>query len=307
LYYRPPTFNAPTNNETMTSTVNAAGSGNAQVSRMSLFDQWANGDLVRDEDEGARVRVICGRSDQTGRVSSKAAKKVFFLDADDLATLQCASYYGGFGCGPPMKMYIIKDVVSKSLRKFGRSEIEKKLAARQKREEKKRIKEEEAEMARKRMKTNTTANIMIAASGVASAPSSAFATTAPSTTGDAKEISLLRGNLLRMAKRGMGFERSGAPKSWRIEVPGTSAATFAALMDQAKDVELATFVKSGAYYTVRDHDSAKFFGVKDDDELIKSFPREGVDQQIGDTVVVRYKPSAMELSVSGYAEWPSNW
>jgi hypothetical protein len=273
---------------------------------MSLFDRWVNGDLVRDEDEGARVRIICGRSGQSGRVSSKAAKKVFFLDADDLATLQFASYYGGFGCGPPMKMYSIKDVVSRSLRKFGRVEIEKKLAARQKREEKKRTKEEEAEMARKRLKTNTTANMM-AASDVASAPSSAFGTTAPSTTGDAKEISKLRGSLLRMAKKGMGFERSGAPKSWRIEIPGTSASTFAALMDRAKDVELATFVKSGAYYTVPDHDSSKFFGVRDEDELIKSFPREGVDQQIGDTVVVRYKPSAMELSVSGYAEWPSNW
>lgn len=78
-------------------------------------------------------------------------------------------------------------------------------------------------------------------------------------------------------------------------------------MGRAKDVELATFVKSGAYCTVRDHDSSKFFGVKDDDELIKSFPHEGVDQQIGDTVVVGYKRSAMELLVSGYAEWPSNW
>ncbi len=75
-----------------------------------------------------------------GRVSSKAAKKVFFLDANDLASLPCASYYGGFGCGLPMKMYIIKDVVSKSLRKFGRAEIEKKLAARHKRKEKKQMK-----------------------------------------------------------------------------------------------------------------------------------------------------------------------
>jgi hypothetical protein len=171
-----------------------------------------------------------------------------------------------------------------------------KLAARHKLEEKKRMKEEEAELARKRLKTNTTANV--AASGSASA-SSAFATD-PSATGDTKEISKLRGILLKMAKKGMGFERSGAPKSWRFEVPGASGATFASLMDQPKDVELATFVKNGAYYTVKDHNASKFFGVKDDDLLTKHFSREGCAQQIGDTVVVRYKPSAMELSVSCY-------
>ena len=55
--------------------------------------------------------------------------------------------------------------------------------------------------------------------------------------------------------------------------------------------------------TVKDHNASKFFAVKDDDLLTKHFSREGCAQQIGDTVVVRYKPSAMELSVSCYAEW----
>ncbi len=36
----------------------------------------------------------------------------------------------------------------------------------------------------------------------------------------------------------MGFERSGAPKSWRFEVPSASTDAFAALMDRPKDVEL---------------------------------------------------------------------
>ncbi len=51
-------------------TANAAGSRNVQSSRMSLFDEWVNGDLVGNE--GARASIISGRSD---RVSTKEAKK----------------------------------------------------------------------------------------------------------------------------------------------------------------------------------------------------------------------------------------
>ena len=39
-----------------------------------------------------------------------------------------------------------------------------------------------------------------------------------------------------------------------------------------------------------------------DSQLTKSFKREGVSQKIGESVTVRYKPSTMEMSVSGYAE-----
>jgi hypothetical protein len=137
------------------------------------------------------MAILSGTKEQgqesfrAGRTESRPRKpKVFFLAAEDLATLPCTSYYGGFSCGPPSKMYSIDRVVLESLRKFGRAEIKKKLAARHKQEEKKkRMKEEEAKLARKQLKTNTTANV--AASGSASV-SLAFSTD-PSATGDTKE------------------------------------------------------------------------------------------------------------------------
>jgi hypothetical protein len=77
-------------------------------------------------------------------------------------------------------------------------------------------------------------------------------------------------------------------------------------MDRPEDATLATFVKNGAYYyTVRDHDASRLFGVKNDEALTRYFSPEMIEQQIGETVVVRYKPSSMELSVSGYGEWPA--
>ncbi|KAL3784629.1 hypothetical protein ACHAW5_003430 [Stephanodiscus triporus] len=95
------------------------------------------------------------------------------------------------------------------------------------------------------------------------------------------------------------YKRSSTPKSWRLEVPGTNAATFAALMDQPKDVELTTFVKNGAYYTIQGHLLTKLFGVNDYYQLARYFYRDRCAREVGDTVVVRYKPSTMVLSVSG--------
>ena len=351
---------------------NAAGSGNAQVSQMSLFEQWVNGYLVGDEGS-----IISG---MWHYVSTKDAKKDFFLTADDLFMLPCASYGGGWGIGPPIYVYDIDDLISTSLRKFGRAEIEKKLIARQRREEKKRNKEQEAELARKRLKTDTT----VAANNVAASESSTTSTTThrpdfnssdpyailgvpvnastqlikvtyrqlalahhpdrqtsqsdkdgahkiftaivnayetlgdvglrreydesiPSAAaGDTEVITQWRRALLEMAIS--SYKRSSrTSKSWRFEVPDTNAATFAALMDQPKDVELTTFVKNGAYYTIKDHLLTKLFGVNEYYQLARYFYRYRCVREVGDTVVVRYKPSTMVLSVSGTAEWPSDW
>lgn len=228
-------------------------------------------------------------------VSTKDAKQLYFLAADDLAALQCYRFGGGIGCGPPMKMYRHEHLVEASLDKHGRAGVLKKLEARRKREEKKRQKEEQAELARKRMKTSND--------NAGNTNSSSTTPDKSSAAGkDTPEIKKLRGSLLKLAKKNLGFERSGAPKNWRFEVPGTSTGTFAALMNRPADVDLDTFVKNGAYYTIDRHDAMELFGVKDEEKLVKQFKREMVGQRIASYVVVRYKPSAMELSVSGYAE-----
>lgn len=358
---RPSSPTPSTHERNMNSTNdNAAGSGNAQVSQMSLFEQWTNGYLVGDEGS-----IISGMWHD---VSTKDAKKDFFLTADDLYMLPCASYGGGWGIGPPMNLYDIDDLISASLRKFGRAEIEKKLLARQTREEKKRMKEQEAELARKRLKADTTANVAASESSttmprrpdfnssdpyaILGVPIDAstqqiqvtyrqlalahhpdrqtsqsdkdcahkiFTTIGnayeilgdegrrrehderiPLAAGDTEVITQWRNHLLKMAIS--SYKRSSTPKTWRFEVPGTDSATFAALMDQPKDVELTTFVKNGAYYTIQGHLLTKLFGVNDYYQLARYFYHDRCAREVGDTVVVRYKPSTMVLSVSGTAE-----
>ena len=244
----------------------------------TLFEEWTSG---------------------CGMVSTKDAKKEYFLTTDDLRYLNCRHVgYLGFGTGPPMKCYQHEDLVAASISKHGRAGVAKKLEARQKREMNKRLREEKAEQARKKMKIVTnTADEEAAASSSGDVP--------VKTTGDTQEIKKLRAGLLRMAKKKMGFEMSGAPSRWRIEVPGTSKATFAALMGRPADVDLASFVKTGAYHTVDRYEVETLFGTKNESQLTKAFKREGVIQKIGSSVTVRYKPSTMELSVSGYAEMHS--
>mmetsp|Transcript_12121 Transcript_12121/g.19988 ORF Transcript_12121/g.19988 Transcript_12121/m.19988 type:complete len:282 (+) Transcript_12121:78-923(+) len=239
-----------------------------------------------------------------GMVATKEAKKDYFLTTDDLRYLDCTHIgYMGFGCGPPMKCYKHEDLVEKSISKHGRAGVVKKLEARRKREMNKRLREEKAEQARKKMKTisNNTADDETAdVAGGGDNP-------VKKAVGDTQEIKKLRAGLLRMAKKKMGFEMSGAPSRWRIEVPGTSKETFAALMGRPTDVNLDSFVKTGAYHTVERYEVKTLFGTKNESQLTKDFKREGVTQKIGSSATVRYKPSAMELSVSGYAEMHSSF
>jgi len=155
------------------------------------------------------------------------------------------------------------------------------------------MREEQAEQARQRLMT-------AASTSTADGAAAATATTMKASAGDTQEVKRLREGLLKMAKQNMGFEMSGAPKNWKIEVPGISKATFAALMGRPTDVDLESFVKNGAYYKEQ-YEASKLFGASEA-QLTKDFNRECVTQNIGSTVSVRYKPSTMELSISGYAE-----
>ena len=240
-------------------------------------------------------------------VSSKDAKKEYFLTASDLSTLMMCSVGGGFlpgliSTGPPTKYYLHEDLVNRSLRKHGMTGVVKKLEARSKREEKKRMREEQAEQARQRLMT-------AASTSTADGAAAATATTIR-VPRDSQEIKNLRRELLNMVKRNMGFKTEGvivlpyyyggAPKNWRIEMSGIPKATFAALMYRPTDVDLESFVKNGAYYTEQ-HEASILFRASQT-RLTKYFDRECVTQKIGSSVTVRYKPSTMVLSISGSAE-----
>jgi len=237
-------------------------------------------------------------------VSSAAAKREYFLTASDLATLLYEPVGGGVGIGSATKYYMHRHLLQTSLRKHGADGVVKKLEARNKREEKKRMKEEQAQQARKRLmaaaSTSTTEMTHIGR----------VTTTTIRIPRDSQEIKNLRGGLLNMVKENMGFKTEGvivlpyyygrAPKNWRIETPGISKATFAALMFRPTDVDLESFVKNGAYYTEQYEASILFRASQT--RLTKYFDRECVTQKIGSSVTVRYKPSTMELSISGNAE-----
>jgi hypothetical protein len=224
-------------------------------------------------------------------VCPKDAKKDYFLTTDEIRFVDCERIGGGIGCGPPMRCYQHRDLIKVCLEKYGLEELRKKLEARSKRNANKRAREEKAEQAleqaQKKLKSSTTTSD-------ASVPAAAAKDTA--------EVKTLRASLLKIAKKGMGFDMSGSPKNWRIEVPGMTAGMFAALMDRPTDVDLATFVKKGAYYTEEKHDANDFFGISKPTQLWKTFRREGVTQQIGSGITVRFKPSCNELSVNLWAE-----
>jgi len=114
------------------------------------------------------------------------------------------------------------------------------------------------------------------------------------------QLAALRKSLLKMAKQRLGFEDSGGPKSWRVEVPGQDAAAFAALAGRAGDDRLATFVKRGAYYHA-EVSALALFGCAQSD-LQRWFKREGVGIEIDTAVTLRYKPSDATLAVLGEGE-----
>lgn len=235
-----------------------------------------------------------------GIMSSKEAKQEYFLTTQDLWNVRYQSIGGGIGCGAPMKIYKHDDLIEVALATHGRSGLEQKLQARYKRQAKKEQREREAD-------AKLAAQEQKAAAAAAASTSSAAATATSSTTNaappeESKDLKKLRASLLKFAKKKMGFERSGSPKSWRVEIPNTSAATFAALMGRPQDDQLETFCKKGAYYTMEYYSTHSFFGVCPDTDITKYFGREGVSQRIADTITVRYKPSANELSISGWAE-----
>ena len=239
------------------------------------------------------------------------AKHFYFLDSKDLKVLPYKTFGGGIGCGAPLKLFNPKDVHEVAMRKWGGKEgLEKKRKAREKRQENKRKKEQAAEEARKALANNNKAS---AASNSSSndentnpqASSNKRAKTSNNGSNDAV-IKKLRKSMLRMAKKNLGFQYSGAPKDWRFEVPATTPETFAALLGRPEDTDLKTFVKKGAYYS--EYAKAReFFQCPEpndgiDDDLVRFFSREGVGIRIGEDIVVKYKPSTMDLIVNGYGE-----
>lgn len=72
------------------------------------------------------------------------AKKLYFLTADDLHALPRTTLYGGFGTGRASYLFNETDLEAAAIAKYGEAGYAKKVAARQKRLDNKRRRDEEA-------------------------------------------------------------------------------------------------------------------------------------------------------------------
>ena len=173
-----------------------------------------NNNSNEDEQAGAATDDLFDdwiyRLERNAMVSSEGAKREYFLTAGDLATMFYWPVGGGPGNGPPTRCYYHEALVRKSLNKHGRYEVIRKLEGRHKREEKKRMKEEEDEQARNRL------NIFNPIADADRAAEDAAAAIIKASAGDTQEVKNLRGALLKMAKKKLGFTLYGDAKNWSV-------------------------------------------------------------------------------------------
>ena len=234
---------------------------------------------------------------------------MYFVDAQDLKRIPCQTYGGGFGCGPPRKLYHPDHLLQLALAKHGREVLTKKQAARAKRADNKRKKEEDAQRALQQISDNRLL-LQQQQQQQQQPPSKRTKTSNGGLTAAAMDtpfLKKLRASLLRLAKKDLKFRDSGAPDGWKVVVPATSQETFAALIGRPEDAtSLATCVKKGAYYS-ESVDARDLFGgggkkTTKTPSLEKYFRREMVSIRIVNNVVVKYKPSTMDLIVIGDGE-----
>ena len=89
--------------------------------------------------------------------------------------------------------------------------------------------------------------------------------------------------------------------SWATDSDGVCDVLWlTALVGRPTDVNLASFVKAGAYYS-EDVEAMQLFACTEAD-MEKRFKREGVGMVIYERVCVKYKPSDNTLSLSGCGE-----
>ena len=258
------------------------------------------------------------RKEARDKIPSPEAKKEYFLTASDLFMAEIDLVGGGVGIGPAKKYYWHIHLVRKSLNKHGEEAVGRKLMARYKRNEKKRLKEEQAGRALQRLKAETSTRTEMATGAAAAKGNDSAVKTKVVTDGTAKSmgnreivekrIRNLRGEMLALVKSQMTYTfLSKQHPKWRVEVPHMNKAFFAAFMGRPADVELETFVKNGAYITVKQVEASEFFAITNEEQLVKHF--DCCSFKIASDVTVHYKPATMHFSATGCSKlyWPRSW
>ena len=206
-------------------------------------------------------------------ITASEAKDKYFLKPDDLVHLHFER--GGWGCGQ-MKLYKVEEVKSLALQKYGEEGLNTKIHAKETRLDKKRKRAEEANK--------------VAASITSAAVPAQLSTT----------ITNIKKSLVKQFKSKIGCVESGAPNSFRIEVPGISQELFACLVGRPTDIELKSIPKNGAYYTIN-MNTIELLNINSLQEIHKDVG--GIDVNPSEITVLKYKPTGMLLSIHGSSEF----
>jgi hypothetical protein len=249
--------------------------------RLSTTEAKARADTRRSVQRG--IQTSRGLT-AAARFCASVLQAAFFLDSADLDRLPYET--GGWGAGR-LRLYERAALAAAAERKFGAAGFAAKRAAAAARRHKKRAREAAAASAA------AAADAQLQSAPAAAAPDAALLAT----------VRALRASLRAQVRKALKFTRSGAPDSWRLELPGTSAAVFAQLADKPHDPALRTFIKRGAFLDAR-VPTARLLGLADASSVTSAGYRgSGVLIAPTDEVLLKYKPATMLLAVLGAAEF----
>lgn len=230
-------------------------------------------------------------------LTTSEAKYEFFLSAKDLRKLPCARPHY-WGCGQT-RYYRRSDVLQAALAKYGERGLQAKLQRRAKREETQRRKQAAARIAEQRLGFKKNSGI-VDLTQEANENQDASAPAAQVAQVDPKELKELRKQISRTLKQYVtwGFldsknEQNGAWCS--AQLLRVTQAQYCTLIGRAKDPQLESLVKRGAWYSV----TVPFETVMDSDEDIVRGDL-GIDAE--NPLTVKYQPSTQTLSVRAFVQ-----
>ena len=212
-----------------------------------------------------------------GQISSGDAKKFFFLTPEDLGSISFRR--GGWGSGQ-LKLYNTQDIRGLAVRKYGQDGLER------------RIREQASKYAKKKVKEAAAAATAKVLAATPAAEKAAAIT--PDISASLKSV---QKSIIQQIKQQLGNKENGGP--FRVEVPGITKATFAAMLKRPTDIELASVAKNGAFHTLNTTlETLLSPMIHSASEIRKS--KFGTYFCAQSECVVKYKPTALLLSISGY-------
>jgi len=184
-----------------------------------------------------------------GYINTKDAKTFYFLAPADLAKLCSKKWGGGIGCGSPTKFYLQADLEQAALLKHGQAGLDKKRAARAKREANKRKKEADAADAQRAFDNAKRSRIggVTGSGGITDAECSAV---------NRKELAAMKKEVVRALKPFLTWnylhQKNSPNGAWvTARIERVEQTMYCGLIGKPHDPQLRTLVKKGAWYQAK--------------------------------------------------------